>query len=724
MARTVSNRWGTVLLFGAVIVGTFAGTDAWGKQAMGQADSPSSLEVRQYRDAHHRSRVLRNLVFDTQTLVQQAQAGATSLPADLPDRIRRIHREYAELRDALFALTYAHASTLVETRPAKSFAVILGETTLTMAAAADLVMNADSAMTALAFTDPDTRLWESSGDAPGPTVAQTGRLVAADLHVQLQDLFRAGLPMLERHRPDLDQAYAQTLSAIHELMPEGIESGLMQMADAFRLLRAQVASHDLAEDKTALRSLVATATRDRRAWREELAGIQQRLMKDRGIVRGDIHVRLVQIKRRYLELREELYPLAFKYVGIISREDVAYSSDLRLHAIAISALAAGTLYENASPLQQMVAAVPGMKDLLNQADPAQGVPANLWDHIEREYASPEHRHLFKAGLKILEHHQADAQRVDPFLNYVATELSALTSLGEVRGESLTRRYARLLQHFESRTLATGVAGVEQGKIQTSKGFGNLVGAFEFRKGKLYNQRQWIDFVKTRIEPGDILLEKTPFRVTDKFIPGHFGHVALYVGTEARLKALGLWDHVAVIPYHKQIAEGRTIVEALRDGTQINSIAHFLNIDDLAILRPKPDAIPKDDVLQAIQLAFTHVGKKYDFGFDTNTWDTIVCSELAFQTYVNVRWPFGKTLGSYTISPDDVAFMAGIEPAQPFQLVSFVHDGEIASDLATAKRGEWYYRRLIEPQPTQEAGLLPKLPNPIQLIEPFLPGGKE
>jgi hypothetical protein len=110
-----------------------------------------------------------------------------------------------------------------------------------------------------------------------------------------------------------------------------------------------------------------------------------------------------------------------------------------------------------------------------------------------------------------------------------------------------------------------------------------------------------------------------------------------------------------------VREGRTIIEALRDGTRISTIDEFLNVDDLAILRPKPSQIPANDVRRAIVLAFSHVGKRYDFDFDSNTWDTIVCSELAFQTYVNVRWHVGRTFGSYTIAPDDVAIAAG--PAQ-------------------------------------------------------------
>jgi hypothetical protein len=207
--------------------------------------------------------------------------------------------------------------------------------------------------------------------------------------------------------------------------------------------------------------------------------------------------------------------------------------------------------------------------------------------------------------------------------------------------------------------------------------------------------EWTRFVRARLQPGDLLVERTPFRLTDVFIPGHFGHVALYVGTEDELRAMDLLDHPLVASHIQEIRAGRTIVEALRDGTQINTVDHFLNVDDQAILRPKPDAIDRQDVMRAITLAFSHIGKTYDFGFDTNTWDRITCSELAFDTYVNVRWPFGKVGNAYTIAPDDVAALAGSHPSQPFELVTFIHDGQVLHDRPSGVLSEESYAQVLD-----------------------------
>lgn len=202
-------------------------------------------------------------------------------------------------------------------------------------------------------------------------------------------------------------------------------------------------------------------------------------------------------------------------------------------------------------------------------------------------------------------------------------------------------------------------------------FGNTVGLVEVRKGKLWQDAAVAARIKSTLRPGDILLEKTPFRLTDTFIPGHWGHVAIWIGTESDLKDFGLWDDPAVKPYQAGIREGKCIVEALRPGVTMNTVEHFLNIDDLGILRRNPE-LDRDTLRHHILLALRQVGKAYDFNFDVETTDKIVCSELAYVVYTDMSWPIDKALGRYTISPDNVAAKALC--GGPFELVLFYHDG--------------------------------------------------
>ena len=48
-----------------------------------------------------------------------------------------------------------------------------------------------------------------------------------------------------------------------------------------------------------------------------------------------------------------------------------------------------------------------------------------------------------------------------------------------------------------------------------------------------------------------------------------------------------------------------------------------------------------------------IGKDYDFNFDVETLDKIVCSELIYLVFGNVVWPTKYQLMRNTISPDNV-----------------------------------------------------------------------
>ncbi len=85
----------------------------------------------------------------------------------------------------------------------------------------------------------------------------------------------------------------------------------------------------------------------------------------------------------------------------------------------------------------------------------------------------------------------------------------------------------------------------------------------------------------------------------------------------------------------------------------------------------------NQLAERVILSLRQVGKEYDFNFDVETTDKIVCSELIYTVYINIDWPTGKTLGRYTISPDNVAektFNNG-----PLKLITFYHDGNLVTN---------------------------------------------
>lgn len=231
-------------------------------------------------------------------------------------------------------------------------------------------------------------------------------------------------------------------------------------------------------------------------------------------------------------------------------------------------------------------------------------------------------------------------------------------------------------------------GVNKTSLGVSKAFGNTVGLIQSREGKLVSlNSKELKSISDKLKPLDLLLEKTPFRLTDKFIPGHWGHVAIWTGTKEELVELGLWNHEMIRPHQNSIEhEGRRIIEALRPGVQINTLKHFMNIDDLAVVRHK--SLSNDQKLKYLTNAFKQVGKKYDFNFDVETDERIVCSELAYVTFSDMDWNIEKQVGRYTISPDNVGEKVTLDGE--FDAVLIYHDGAEVKDELNEN-----FRKLME-----------------------------
>jgi len=134
-----------------------------------------------------------------------------------------------------------------------------------------------------------------------------------------------------------------------------------------------------------------------------------------------------------------------------------------------------------------------------------------------------------------------------------------------------------------------------------------------------------------IEPGDCILTRENYRLTNLFIPGHWSHAAMYVGN---------YD----------------IVEAIGTGVRkVNLFEMLLKKDEFVILRPS--WLQRGEREFAAMEAKSYVGIDYDYYFDTNK--ALYCSELVYQAYKEVgsiRPPLKRmrTFGVYNINPDHFA----------------------------------------------------------------------
>ena len=240
---------------------------------------------------------------------------------------------------------------------------------------------------------------------------------------------------------------------------------------------------------------------------------------------------------------------------------------------------------------------------------------------------------------------------------LVNEPNALLILDEIINNNVSRQIARGVKEFNLPAfgISDAVIGIFNKITNWLSGvFGNIAGSIKWRKGYLFDNQPALEMAKTSLRPMDIILEKSPFVLTDKLIPGHYGHVAIYLGTRAQLEAIEMWNHPDIVPYQDAIEAGNTILEAVRPGVRISSVEAFMNIDEMTIVRKIDGLMSPEQIAEQIRRGMDQIGKDYDFNFDISTLDKIVCSELIYIVFGHVSWPTRYRLGRPTVTPDDIA----------------------------------------------------------------------
>lgn len=383
----------------------------------------------------------------------------------------------------------------------------------------------------------------------------------------------------------------------------------------------------------------------------------------------------------HLQLREDLLRMAENHECWLDAGDATRSSltpRQRLEGVMLSLSAALVLYDNYLLAVSLFEEDARLRRVLNDSDSGYGIGRDILTSISLSYNSIHNRARVRRAIGFYEKEfarLAAAERAEPRLHYLAQLIEQSTSYNMTKSFAPAYVAGRKL-NFMGRVSGDQLAELAAGGVSLfSMLFGNTVGLVETRKGKLYQRAEVAAAVGGQLQAGDILLEKTPFRLTDALIPGHWGHAAIWIGSEADLRGLGLWEHPLVVPHHETIRAGAGVVEALRSGVKLNPLDQFLNIDDLAVLRARES--DKAGRAAVVLNALRQVGKGYDFNFDVETTDRIVCSELIYAAYTDITWPTTKTLGRSTISPDQVAMKA--LPGGPLEVVLLYHDGEAVSE---------------------------------------------
>ncbi|MEJ2496115.1 MAG: YiiX/YebB-like N1pC/P60 family cysteine hydrolase [Sulfurovaceae bacterium] len=372
----------------------------------------------------------------------------------------------------------------------------------------------------------------------------------------------------------------------------------------------------------------------------------------------------------FLKQRKKLYKLALKYEKEINATPKNQTSkDIQLAKVSLSLASTLIMYDNWMLAISQYQNDSLLRFHLNNPDSGYDIGYRELGKVASSFASKRKRDRVKNAINWYEEHKNDAVDFENY-NYLSTLIINSPSYEMIQKNNTSKLFTTKIKKTTYDVYDAGKTVKNETINLVSLLFGNTVGMVSTRKGKLYNNRKILKS-KSNLEAGDILLEKTPFRLTDRFIPGHWGHAALWVGNEKELKALGIWNDPAIVPYHRAIRNGKNIIEALREGVVINSMKHFLNIDDLAVIRDKK--LTDDAKKEIILNTFRQLGKAYDFNFDANSCDKVYCSKLVYMAYGDIPWPTSRTLDRFVVNPDDIASYALKD--DNFKIMMLYHDGK-------------------------------------------------
>ena len=178
------------------------------------------------------------------------------------------------------------------------------------------------------------------------------------------------------------------------------------------------------------------------------------------------------------------------------------------------------------------------------------------------------------------------------------------------------------------------------------------------------QADQIAHLDPRLEPGDILLERREWYLTNIGIPGFWTHAALFIGSAEQREALsqapdvqqwlarqgvGTIDELIENRYPQAFAgmlkpysDGYPVrvIEAISAGVVMTSLEYSATCDSLAVLRPQ---LTQADRAAAVVRAMRFYGRPYDFDFDFVSDAQLVCTELIFKSYLAGKGAAGLTL---------------------------------------------------------------------------------
>jgi len=324
--------------------------------------------------------------------------------------------------------------------------------------------------------------------------------------------------------------------------------------------------------------------------------------------------------------------------------------------------AALLLVDAARFLRETAESRPIIKRKLNEPSPAFGIPAGVYNTIQKSLLSSRHGwHLYHA-VQYFDQHQTSLETIA-----AGTELEILLSVIQrlrhrldvpVRQFALAKlrtRGLRLGSHLKNKLFGRAMYGLQ-------KLAGTLVADKYLRLGHQPALPSAIALeFQGLLHPGDVLIVRKEYALTNYFLPGYWPHAAVFLGNTTALRQLEGVDQENLKPYWARLEEttsaDNVVMESMRDGVRLRPLSSPFGSDSVVVMRPQ---LAPSDISEALIRCLSHQGKPYDFNFDFSRSDRLVCTEVVYRAFDGVgaiELPLVRRVGRPSLSGDDLIGMA-------------------------------------------------------------------
>ncbi|MCP5520880.1 MAG: hypothetical protein H7A46_04970 [Verrucomicrobiales bacterium] len=373
---------------------------------------------------------------------------------------------------------------------------------------------------------------------------------------------------------------------------------------------------------------------------------------ERGYFTADEDERVRSVFARYLGIRAALHETITELEPVLDAGDLP--RDLHLRVFTIAFCAACLLVRSARYLVDHFAQSKVVWRKLDEAEPRYGIPRKQFSSVYKSVTSLRNRWRFQQAVEFARDHM-DAIRGLASCPVVG---GVVALLAEEHPEAIrfsrrveARNRLRYWLHSLGRRRKSTLNQVSFALFEAS---GRFIAEL---KNPLHEKRvtpQVVRATRRLLRPGDALVTRHDDAVSNLFLPGYWPHGALYLGSRRELRELG----VPLSGERWQRSAGRVrVLEARKDGVRLRLLTETLRVDAFAVVRPRlsPTALGL-----ALERAIEHEGKGYDFEFDFNRSDRLVCTEVIYRGFHGVgglEFPLTSRVGRPTFSAEDLLDLA-------------------------------------------------------------------